>query len=384
MESRPFRTTRRLQNLTSTRPGWYRVENKTAGPAQITIYDEIGMLGVSADNFLREVSEIKGDVELHVNSPGGDIFDGIAIYNSLRQRQGDVSVVIDGLAASAASFISQAASPGKLKMAPHSQMMLHNGFGMVIGDANDLRKTADLLDKATQNIASIYAERSGKSVEYWRGVMNEETWYDDHEAVAEGLADGILGQDPPRNAWDLSVFRNAVSDDDDDDADDNGGWVQRDGKWVFDPDDDGDDDYQASTDSDHGWWDENGKQLKPIPASPDGKYPAKPMPGKNKGKKQYWNRDYSADERKSMAKKGHAMPDGSYPIADAEDLDNAIHAVGRGNADHDAIRRHIIKRAAALGLSSRIPDNWNNDGSLKEPANQFDPSIICRALKGAI
>lgn len=325
MESRPFRTTRRLQNLQGTHPNWYRIENKTAGPALVTIFDEIGMLGTSADSFVRDLAGVNGDLEIHVNSPGGDIFDGIAIYNSLKQRKGTVSVVVDGLAASAASFISQAASPGQLKMAPHSQMMLHNGFGMVIGDANDLRKTADLLDKATQNIASIYAERSGKSVEYWRGVMNEETWYDDHEAVAEGLADGILGQDPPRNAWDLSVFRNADTGDSDDDA---------------------------------------------------------PMPS-NKAKKTYWNRDYSTDERKSMAKKGHAMPDGSYPIADAEDLDNAIHAVGRGGSDHDAIRRHIIKRANALGHSDAIPDNWNSDGSLKA-GNKAEFDLVAQALIEAL
>jgi hypothetical protein len=78
---------------------------------------------------------------------------------------------------------------------------------------------------------------------------------------------------------------------------------------------------------------------------------------------------YTEDDRKAMAAKGHAMPDGSYPIADADDLDNAIHAVGRGGADHDAIRRHVIKRAAALGLSSKIPDNWTADGSLQGQAS---------------
>ena len=75
---------------------------------------------------------------------------------------------------------------------------------------------------------------------------------------------------------------------------------------------------------------------------------------------------YSDKDRQAMADKGQAMPDGSYPIADAEDLDNAIHAVGRGGADHDAIRKHIIARASALGLSDRIPDNWSADGSLKQ------------------
>lgn len=76
---------------------------------------------------------------------------------------------------------------------------------------------------------------------------------------------------------------------------------------------------------------------------------------------------YDADQRSTMAKNGQAMADGSYPIADEADLDNAIHAVGRGGADHDAIRAHIIKRAKAMGQMSKIPDNWAADGSLKSP-----------------
>src|SRR5215469_2333558 len=76
-----------------------------------------------------------------------------------------------------------------------------------------------------------------------------------------------------------------------------------------------------------------------------------------------------------MAASGHAMPDGSYPIADAEDLDNAIHAVGRGGADHDAIRKYVIGRAKALGLSSQIPDNWGADGSLGESKAAERPGL---------
>jgi hypothetical protein len=92
---------------------------------------------------------------------------------------------------------------------------------------------------------------------------------------------------------------------------------------------------------------------------------------------------YNADDRKRMASSGQAMDDGSYPIADADDLDNAIHAVGRGGASHNAIRAHIIKRAKALGLSSRIPDNWNDDGSLKPSStgNHADmPQWLIQAL----
>lgn len=82
---------------------------------------------------------------------------------------------------------------------------------------------------------------------------------------------------------------------------------------------------------------------------------------------------YNADDRKSMAKSGHAMPDGSYPIADSEDLHNAIHEVGRGGSSHNAIRAHIIARAKALGMSDAIPDNWNSDGSLKQANSRRKP-----------
>ena len=86
---------------------------------------------------------------------------------------------------------------------------------------------------------------------------------------------------------------------------------------------------------------------------------------------------YNQADRDAAAKSGAAMPDGSYPIKDAEDLSNAIHAVGRGNADHDAIRKHIIARAKALGLSKDIPDNWNADGSLSEANAADTPCPTC-------
>lgn len=375
---RPLRSTRRLQNLTGQRPGWYAISNQAAGdagPAQVSIYDEIGFFAVSADSFIRDLAAIAGDLELHINSPGGDIFEGLTIYNNLRQRKGTVSVVVDGLAASAASFIAMAASPGCLAMAPHSQMMIHDGFSMAIGNAEDMRKMADLLEMQSDNIAGIYAERSGKPAAYWRGLMRAETWLTDAQAVAEGLADHILGQEQPSNKWDLSVFLNAVpmhepmtgahshegpggegarEHSHDGDASHEG---------VFDPDGDGDDDSTAEGDADHDY------------VLPGGK------PGPKARAARWLNADkYKQADRDRMARSGEAMPDGSYPIADEEDLDSAIRAVGRGGADHDAIRRHIIKRAKALGLSSKIPGNWAGDGSLKEPAANLSDEEIWAAL----
>jgi ATP-dependent Clp endopeptidase proteolytic subunit ClpP len=335
METRPMRSTRRLQNMTSTLPKWYSITNSAAGqPTQVAIYDEIGFFGVPAGEFMADLKGINGDLELHINSPGGDVHDGLAIFNQLKQRKGVVAVIIDGLAASAASFIAQAASPGKLEMSPHSQMMIHNGFSMGIGDAADLRKTADLLDMVTTEIASIYAERSGKPVAFWQEMMSAETWFTDKAAVEAGLADRILGDEPAQDSWDLSVYGKSVAPVNSDghgvmngthshthqayggqgsdathahehghDGDfshehahatasdaagqhvqnaGNGGWQQRGGKWVFDPDNDGDNDGTAAGDKDHDYWDASGKQIKAIPPDPDGKQ-GKPLAPGQKG-----------------------------------------------------------------------------------------------------
>jgi ATP-dependent Clp endopeptidase proteolytic subunit ClpP len=289
--ARPLRSTRRLQNLTGFLPRWWKIENKapgTAGPTIVSIYDEIGLYGVSAGDFLSEMRTINGDIELHLNSPGGDVFDGIAIYNQLKQaqRRGTVHVVVDGLAASAASFIAQGATPGMLEMAPHSQMMIHDGFAMGIGNAADLRSLADQLEQVSDNIASIYADRSGKPAAYWRDMMRSETWLTDAEAVSLGLADRIQGDSPEAVAgWDLTVYSrygapiNAVPPREAQPDEPLGdGWVMgAGGKPRFDPDGDGDDDATPEGDTDHDYFDEQGKQIKPIPPCP--KPSDAPLPG---------------------------------------------------------------------------------------------------------
>jgi ATP-dependent Clp endopeptidase proteolytic subunit ClpP len=209
--ARPLRSTRRIANLQASRPGWYRITNAAAAgkPTVVSIYDEIGFMGVAAGEFLADLAGITGAIELHINSPGGDVFDGVAIFNQLKQRSGDVHVIVDGLAASAASFIAQAASPGQLEMAPSSMLMIHEGFAMVIGSSEDMVTTAALLDKVSDTIASIYADRSGKPAAHWREAMRAETWYSDSEAVEAGLADRVTGSEGPKDAWDLSVFAHA-------------------------------------------------------------------------------------------------------------------------------------------------------------------------------
>ena len=174
--------------------GWYSITNLSQTEAEVVIYDEIGMYGVTAGDFINAIRDIKAStITLRINSPGGDVFDGIAIFNAIARHPATVNVYVDGIAASAASFIVQA---GDMRtMMPHSQMMIHDAHGLVMGPADDMRRMADVLDMNSNNIASIYASRAGGTVEEWRAKMREETWFDDVAAVRNGLADRIEGMD---------------------------------------------------------------------------------------------------------------------------------------------------------------------------------------------
>lgn len=183
-------------NGLSPQGSWYSIRNISDSAAEIAIYDEIGFYGVSASDFVRDISAIKASsITLRINSPGGDVFDGIAIYNSIQRHKATVTAYIDGIAASAASFIAMAAD--RVVMSPHSQMMIHEASGLCVGNASDMQQMADILAKSSDNIASIYAKRAGGTVEEWRARMQAETWLSDQEAVDLGLADAIDGQMMP-------------------------------------------------------------------------------------------------------------------------------------------------------------------------------------------
>jgi ATP-dependent protease ClpP protease subunit len=191
-----MRTFQRPYNFKSNgRVGsWYAIKNVSTELAEISIYDEIGYWGVTASDFVKELGSIQAAaLNIRINSPGGDVFDGIAILNALRSHPGHKTVTIDGLAASAASFIAMAGDT--VQMAPQSMMMIHDASGLCMGNAGDMRELADLLDKTSENIANVYAQRSGKPAEDWRAAMHAETWYTDKEAVDAGLADKIVGDD---------------------------------------------------------------------------------------------------------------------------------------------------------------------------------------------
>jgi len=184
-----------------SRPRDFRIVFHDDSAPEIFIYDEIGYWGITAADFARALQSLDTDAfTVRLNSPGGEVFDGIAIYNAIKQHRAHVTVQVDGLAASAASFIAQAGD--EVVMTKNATMMIHDGMGMVMGNASDMRKQADVLDKASDNIASIYAERTGMKTEEWRAFMLAETWYNADEAVAAGLADRIYVDEPkeaPKN-----------------------------------------------------------------------------------------------------------------------------------------------------------------------------------------
>jgi ATP-dependent protease ClpP protease subunit len=208
-----LRTARPRAQLRQGRNDWYRITNSTGTPgaATIHVYDEIGYWGITAADFVRELSSLNATtIDLHINSPGGEIFDGIAIMNALRSHPATVTTYVDAIAASIASVIAMAGD--RIVMAPHSQLMIHDGSALCVGNAANMRETAELLDRQSDNIAAVYAERAGGDVAEWRARMTAETWYTAAEAVAAGLADEIAStqtsadDNSPENLWDLSIF----------------------------------------------------------------------------------------------------------------------------------------------------------------------------------
>lgn len=201
----------------STAP-WYKIVNKKKDDVtKVYLYDAIGgWFGVEVNDFIKELNDIESsEIHLHINSPGGNVYDGIAIYNSLRQHDAEVTTYVDALAASAASFIAMAGE--KVIMARNATMMIHDAIGICMGNMQDMQDTAEILDKVSNNIADIYAFNAGGETDEWRALMIAETWYSAQEAVDAGLADEMLDADSDEededaeeteNKWDLSKIFN--------------------------------------------------------------------------------------------------------------------------------------------------------------------------------
>ena len=178
---------------------WFTMKAADDNSAEIVIYDEIGKSfwgepTVAAKQFLDDLNAL-GDVDnitLRINSPGGDVFDGVAIHNALKNHGAKITAHIDGIAASIASYIAMAAS--KIVMPSNAFMLIHNASGFVFGKADDMRAIADDLDRVDKSITATYVTRSGAKPSAIKALMKQDRLMDAAEAKTLGLADEVTSE----------------------------------------------------------------------------------------------------------------------------------------------------------------------------------------------
>jgi ATP-dependent Clp protease, protease subunit len=182
---------------------WYSIKAKAdQKTAEISIYDEIGYWGVTAKQFIGDLKAVDATtIKLAINSPGGAVFDALAIYNALRQHPAAVEVTIMGVAASAASVIAMAGDT--IVMPENAFMMIHNPLNMAYGNADDLREMADVLDKIGASLIGIYAKRTGLPDDEIKALLDAETWLNAEEAVTKGFADELQAELKVAAAFDM-------------------------------------------------------------------------------------------------------------------------------------------------------------------------------------
>jgi len=166
---------------------WYKMESN-----DVLIYDVIGedmFGGVSSKNFIEDLSGMKGDINVRINTPGGDVFEGMAIYNGLLNYKDKVYTYVDGVAASMGSVIAMAGDT--VTMAENSMMMIHNPWTISMGDAESFRHTAGVLDKVKASLISSYMRHTDLSESEVSALMDAETWMTGLEAKEKGFASNV-------------------------------------------------------------------------------------------------------------------------------------------------------------------------------------------------
>lgn len=193
----------------NTEAKWFEVKNVTANSADVFIYDQIGSgffsEGITATSVIDQIKALGNRaLNVRINSPGGSVFEGIAIYNALARHQGEVTTHVDGIAASIASVIAMAGR--KILIAENAMMMIHDPHTVAMGGAADLRKTADVLDQIKETIINTYATRTGLKRDEIASMMTAETWFTAKEAIANKFADEQVAGVKAAACFDLKSF----------------------------------------------------------------------------------------------------------------------------------------------------------------------------------
>lgn len=186
---------------------WFTITNKASDPAAtIDIFDEIGLWGVTVKDFADALKAVPMDraINLRINSPGGSIFDGTAIYNLIAERADKVTAKVIGVAASMASIIMLAAH--RTVAAENATIMIHNPSGIAMGDSTTMREMADVLDKLRGQLVNTYAKKTGKSEADIIAAMDATTWFTAQEAMDWGLIDTVSSPVKAAASFDLTRF----------------------------------------------------------------------------------------------------------------------------------------------------------------------------------
>jgi ATP-dependent Clp protease, protease subunit len=178
----------------------FKASVQSDGTLEMLCYDEIGNDGmgggVKATDFKAQMDRAAGTYDkicLRINSPGGDAFEGMAIGNLIKSQKKPVKVCVDGLAASAASIVAMCGD--SIEMSPNSMMMIHNAWSVAVGNSTELRKMADTLDKVSASIAQSYVDKTGKSMDDIKSMMDAETWMSAEDCVSNGFAHSVTKDD---------------------------------------------------------------------------------------------------------------------------------------------------------------------------------------------
>jgi len=193
----------------------FQFHNRGPKSAEVMIYDDIGegwFGGISSKQFAEEIKKLGNvtDINVRINSQGGSVFDGVAIYNTLLNHPAKITVDIDSAALSIASVIAMAGD--QINMASNALFMIHEPHGVFSGSSGDLRKNADLLDMVGDQIIETYNKNRGIEVETLRNWLEAETWFTASEALAAGFVDKITGEMSIAAHVDKTRFKNAPAD----------------------------------------------------------------------------------------------------------------------------------------------------------------------------
>lgn len=196
--------------LASENPGWFRLKSQADGTLEVIIFGEVGS-EVRATEIAAKLSASDAkEIVVRINSPGGEIYEGIAIMNALRQHPAHVTTVVESLAASIASVIAIGGGD-RVVCRPHAEIMIHLPWTGIVGHAGDFQRAIADLDRVAGSLSDVYAAKSGGTSDYWLEKMTQETWYSADEALESGLIDAVedarKGSKELAGSFNLSRFK---------------------------------------------------------------------------------------------------------------------------------------------------------------------------------